>query len=374
MSGRDLRVALLTNFIPPYRLPFLEALAARVGALRVLVSTPMEHNREWQPEWGNVDVVVQRGVSVRRTWRAERFREAIEMHVPLDTVPRLRSFRPDVIVSGEMGARTVQAMMYGRMTGTPVHIWATLVEDLELGRSAARTMLRGRLLPRAAGVIVNGRSGRAYVERFEVPAERIHIIPQTTALDEFLALPLERPAETAHRLLTVGRVSQGKGIGPLLDALDDVAGRRPAQSIELVVIGDGPERSALQARRHPANLRVEWVGHVPYAELPAQYARSGVLVFPTLGDEWGLVVNEAFAAGMPVLGSTYGQAVQDLVVDGVTGWHMTPRDWRDIVPALERMLDTPSEGLVRMGSAARAAVRDLTPATIAERFAHVLVG
>ena len=49
-----LRVVLLTNFIPPYRLPLYEALARRVGTLTVLVSTPVEGNRSWRPSVGEL--------------------------------------------------------------------------------------------------------------------------------------------------------------------------------------------------------------------------------------------------------------------------------------------------------------------------------
>ena len=52
--------------------------------------------------------------------------------------------------------------------------------------------------------------------------------------------------------------------------------------------------------------------------------KVGVLVFPTLADEWGLVVNEALAAGVPVLGSLYSQAVEELVRDGENGWTFRP--------------------------------------------------
>ena len=50
------------------------------------------------------------------------------------------------------------------------------------------------------------------------------------------------------------------------------------------------------------------------------YAKASLFAFPTLADEWGVVVNEAMAAGLPVLGSIYSQAVEELVEDGVSGW------------------------------------------------------
>jgi len=61
-----------------------------------------------------------------------------------------------------------------------------------------------------------------------------------------------------------------------------------------------------------------------YAVLPREYEHGGALVFPALAGDWGLVVNEAMAAGLPVLGSVYDQAVEELVVGGENGWTFRP--------------------------------------------------
>src|SRR5690606_7870506 len=181
--NRPLRLALLTNYIAPYRLPLLEALRERVGALRVLVSTSAERGRAAAPSFNGLDVVVQRGVSVRRTWRTSRFAEPLDLHVPLDTIPRLRQFRPYVIVSGEVGVCPGRAIVFGGSSGVPVYSWARLGERVGLERDAARRSRRRWLLARASGVIVNGGSGASYIRRFDVPDTRIAVIPQTTALE-----------------------------------------------------------------------------------------------------------------------------------------------------------------------------------------------
>ena len=61
------KVVLLVNMIPPYRLPVFEALAQRVGQLLVWISTPMEPDRQWQPEWGLLNVEVQRSLTLRQS-------------------------------------------------------------------------------------------------------------------------------------------------------------------------------------------------------------------------------------------------------------------------------------------------------------------
>jgi glycosyltransferase involved in cell wall biosynthesis len=97
------------------------------------------------------------------------------------------------------------------------------------------------------------------------------------------------------------------------------------------------------------------------------YADAGILAFPTLADEWGLVVNEAMAAGLPVLGSLYGQSVEELVTDGETGWTFRPDHVDEFDAALGRALATPAAELDRMRAVARGRAARLTPEFVAGR-------
>jgi glycosyltransferase involved in cell wall biosynthesis len=89
--------------------------------------------------------------------------------------------------------------------------------------------------------------------------------------------------------------------------------------VTLELVGDGPEAVRLARVPLPGNVTVRCSGTVAYEQITGAYARAGLFVFPTLAYEWGLVVNEAMAAGLPVLGSVYSQAVEELVRDGVSG-------------------------------------------------------
>lgn len=366
-----MRVALLTNFVAPYRLPLFRALRTQLGELRILVSTAMEANRQWQVDWADLDVVVQKTLTLRRTWKHERFTEPYELHVPYDTILQLKRYRPDVIITGEFGLRTAQAIAYGKLTGTPVIVWATLTEHLEQGRNRIRRVARRAIVRAVDRIITNGESGARYLRSVGADPARIVKIPQTTDLSAFAALPLARAEYAARRLLCVGMVSQLKGSDLLLQALDIWAHRHPDQRIAITFVGEGPLRPVLEKRTLPPNLTVEWAGAVQYDELPGWYARAGILVFPTQGDEWGLVVNEALAAGVPVLGSEYSQAVDELVVDGQNGWRFRPDDAAAIAEALTRALATTDEKLHAMRAQARATVAELTPEKIAAAFTAV---
>src|SRR2546423_6196921 len=107
---------------------------------------------------------------------------------------------------------------------------------------------------------------------------------------------------------------------------------------------------------------------VAYEKLPDVYALAGILVFPTLADEWGVVVNEALAAGLPVLGSRYSQAVEELVMDGVTGWTFRPDRGTEMYAALERAMSAPDAQLEEMRRMGRKRIQVLRPEFGAECF------
>jgi len=368
------RVALLLNFIPPYRVPVLEALQDRVKDLRVFISTPLEPGRDWPVAWGSLDVVLQRTVTVRtHSPHPAGFEDEQCVHVPYDTFPQLCRYAPEVVISGELGVRTCMACAYRafRSTGRLI-IWATLSEQTERNRGRVRERLRRGVLPRADAVLVNGRSGARYVARFGVSPHKIRILPQTVDVQAFSAAPQPSCPRGSRPLLYVGRFVERKGLVPFICALSQFAERHPARRLQFWLAGDGPDRRRLEQLSIPSNLTLRFLGSVAYEQLPRVYGDAGVLVLPTLADEWGLVVNEAMAAGVPVLGSLYSQAVEEMVIDGVNGWTFYPDQPTSVERALARVLNTSSEELARIGAAAQTRAAQVTPADVADRMMEAI--
>lgn len=370
-----IRVALLKNFIAPYSIPVFRELQARLREFRVFVSTPMETDRGWEPDSGRLAVTVQRTLTLMsRREHPHGFADRLALHVPYDTLWRLRGMSPDVVISGELGLRTLQAVAY-RHWLTPrgrgrakLIIWTTLSEITELARGRVRRLLRAYLLARADAVLVNGASGYRYVRSFDVPERRIFRVPYTTDLTPFQALPLDRAPESRKRLLYLGRLIELKALDRFITALCRWAEHHPDRIAELWLVGDGPLRSELERIATPVNLRLRFVGNVPYGELAKWYGQAGILAFPSLADEWGVVVNEALAAGVPVLGSLYSGAVEELVRDGENGWTFRSDRADELASALDRALSTPDDELERMRVQARQSVSHLTPAFAADQF------
>ncbi len=367
-SGRSIRVAFLTNVIPPYHKPVLHALASRYAAFRVLLSTPMEANRPWSVDWGDLDVVLQRTFTKKGTWRHQRgFSEDLAVHVPIDTLSRLKAFAPDVIISAEMGARTLLAAIYRQLNPhCRLVVWSEVAVSTESGRGRARYGLRKLLVSRADAFLAVGASAATYLEQIGADPRKIFKIAYTTDLERFAAVPLTRPAGQERRLLFCGQFVERKGLIPFLETLSRWAADHPARTVTFGLAGDGPLKQKIAEFPLASNVKLEFLGVFEYGDLLQVYASGGVFVLPTLADTWAVVVNEALAAGLPVLGSRYAQAVNELIEQERNGWLFTPDDVDDTYQAIDRVMNTSDEVLDGMRAYGRQVARQWTPGRVAE--------
>ena len=89
---------------------------------------------------------------------------------------------------------------------------------------------------------------------------------------------------------------------------------------------------------------------------------------PSTTEQWGLVVNEAMAAGLPVIVSARCGCAPDLVVDGENGFRFNPEDTRGLADRLQTVAESDAATLAALGNASRRRIADWSPA----RFAHGL--
>lgn len=166
---------------------------------------------------------------------------------------------------------------------------------------------------------------RTFVER-GFPENRMRVLPLATRVRAFrpAAEVVEARAQRIAagrplRVLYVGNVSYQKGMRDLAE----LVGSMDAARFEFRAVG----AIARECRALAAALRgrVDWVGHVPQASLPAHYAWADLFVFPTLHDGFAVVLAQAQASALPILATT-NCAAPDLVREGHDGWILPIRD------------------------------------------------
>lgn len=168
------------------------------------------------------------------------------------------------------------------------------------------------------------------------------------------------------RVLFVGAMVKRKGLPLLLESFARLAARR--EGVDLLVVGDGPDRARIEAAL-PAALagRVHFLGAITErARLAAVYAAADVFCAPSLGREsFGMVLVEAMAAGLPVVGFDI-EGYRDVVSQGVDGLLVEPGNAEALSGALDYFLAHP-EARRRYGERGRAKAATLDWSEIARR-------
>lgn len=170
--------------------------------------------------------------------------------------------------------------------------------------------------------------------------------------------------------LFVGRFAPEKNVLRMLEAYAkyrQAAGRR---AWGLVLVGGGPQEPMLRAQAQ--KLRdVVFAGFQQGDAVPAYYGLASCLVLPSVSETWGLVINEAMAAGLPVLVSHRCGCVPELVQPGVNGYVCDPFDIERMA-RLMGVMSSETADVNKMGEASRQIVALYTPETWAQTLADCI--
>jgi glycosyltransferase involved in cell wall biosynthesis len=182
---------------------------------------------------------------------------------------------------------------------------------------------------------------------------RLHVMRNGVDLDRFrpqdgMALRQRLGLGTGPVLLTVGNLHEHKGQRLVLDALARLHADCPG--MRLVIVGEGPDRSWLQARADALGVAdaVQFAGTVPNTELSHWYSAADVLLLASSREGWPNVLLEAMACGTPVAASDVG-GVREIVQQPVAGRVVAVRSAEAFAAAVRDLLALPAD---------RSAVRD----------------
>jgi starch synthase (maltosyl-transferring) len=282
------------------------------------------------------------------------------------TAQRLRAEAVDV-VHGYLYLGNILGVLAGRLAGVPI----LLASKRSLDRYPRRTQLAAtRLANRLAHrILCNAEAVRECVLAVERPAPaKLTVIPNGIAFPVAPAHPERPPGVPAGRRLvgSIGRLTWKKSYGDLVEAARIVC--RACDDVDLVLIGDGPERSALEAQAARLGLgkRIHFVGEVPDAW---RFLWSfDVFVLASVIEGMPNVLLEALAAERPVVVTRAG-GMPEIVTDGRTGRLTSPGEPAALADAILGILRTPDSGR-RFGQAGRRLVEERYSAeTMGARYA-----
>jgi glycosyltransferase involved in cell wall biosynthesis len=217
---------------------------------------------------------------------------------------------------------------------------------------AGKELLYPALLRAFDGYLSVGARNRAYLEHYRVPPSRIFSVPHSVDTERFRsahALSAEERArrrrelgahdDTVRIVLHVGRLVESKRSVDLIEAMDALVRRSPGRWV-VACAGAGPLEAEIKARAAARSVPLTMLGFVNQSELPGLYGAADVLALTSNAAEtWGLVVNEAMAAGLPAVVSQAAGCAADMIEPGLTGFSYPCGDMAALGLALERARD-----------------------------------
>lgn len=286
---------------------------------------------------------------------------------------------PDAVaIPGWWTPGALAALEWCCRSGVPaVAMSATTAHDFE--RHWWRELPKKRLVRLFSAAVVAGEEHRSYLSSLGMPAERVFLgydVVDNRHFREGAASVRKEASEwrqdlglPKRYLLACARFVPKKNLVRLVRVFSQYRRETEASPWDLVVLGDGPERDNVE--QAITETGVESAVHLPgfkqYDELPTYYGLADAFILPSTTEQWGLVVNEAMASGLPVLVSEHCGCASELVRSGENGHTFDPYDVDGMCRHIKRM----ANGTYSRDAMAKASARIIDQWT-PERFADGL--
>lgn len=352
-------VLLITNIPTPYRIPLFneisDLLTAQRVAFKVVFGGATYSRRQWQIDWPNCrfdySILKSRTLILGNTEKTMFFYSGLLAHIA--------SAKPVLVVSIGFSLATFKVFLLSLFRGQKYMIWSGSLQARS--HSFFRTIYRKVLVHRTSAFIAYGMKARDYLISLGAPPSKVSIALNTTDTEFYSRRTSELrtengPAEGKRHLLYVGYLSPRKNVQRLLEAIIQL--RNVRNDFVLDIVGEGSDKKSLESfvNQNKLDEYVEFHGNKQKEQIPFFLAMCDCFLFQTDFDIWGLVLNEAMAAGVPCISSLHAGATHDLLRDGITGFALDFADSERLVAKVNWILDHPREAR-EMGERAAAFIR-----------------
>ncbi len=303
---------------------------------------------------------------------------------------RLGAIVPEVVFASGWSLRIGIEVISWAVSNRVPFVMLSESNSFDRKRSMFKEYLKRRAVLLASAGFVGGSSHASYLRELGMHPDRISLGHNAVDNQHFRSLASASPTDKHSEIpsppafpryfLACSRFSEKKNIPFLIRAfaryreLDSEGSGKSETSRrtpwKLRIVGGGDQLPAIEETVRSLGLddSVHLDGSVGYAELPRFYAHAGAFVHASTTEQWGLVVNEAMASGLPVLVSDRCGCAPDLVDEGVNGWTFDPLDVDGLAELMLRIAGMPEGERLALGEASQAIIAHWGP----ERFASGL--
>ena len=307
-----MKIVIVTNGPVPYRIPALNELAAMPDIdLHVIFCCAREPNRNWGLP----------PMEFRCTYLSERIIQVKDryIHNNPDVIGALRKARPDVVITSGFNPTHLYAFAYARLKRLPHIAMTDGTYDSEQSLSVVHRWVRQHVFARSTAFVWASKGGRKLFASYGITDSRCFRACLCVENSKFADFKSDN--EGQYDFIFTGRFEHGKNPHFALDVAIETA-RKLGRRTSILFVGTGSEEPGVraQALAHQDLVEATFYGFATQDSLPGLYRSARIFLFPTRWDAWGVVANEACAAGLPVLISPHAGAAGELVVDGHNGY------------------------------------------------------
>lgn len=367
-TGSRPRVAIVFQRFGPYHISRLEAAARHLAVIGIELSAT-DRTYAW--------------ASTKDSGRFRRI--VVSPDIDAEPIARmaakvartLSDARPDAVaIAGWSHPAALAALLWCSWKSVPT----VLMSDSAAGDAVRRSWREGvkrRIVSLFASAVVGGAPHCPYLVGLGMPWDAIFDGLDVVDNDHFEKGAARvradadghraRHALPARYFLTSSRMIGKKNLFAILDAYRIYRADAGAQAWDLVMLGDGRLMPSIRDAIACAGLthHVHLPGFRQYDELPIYYGLAGAFVLASTTEQWGLVVNEAMAAGLPVLVSTRCGCSTDLVRPGINGFTFEAADPKQLAQFM-RIVASDPEIAASMAAAGQELIAAWSPARFAD--------
>jgi glycosyltransferase involved in cell wall biosynthesis len=305
-------IVLVTNGPVPYRIPALNKMAAMPGiSLHVIFCCKREPNRNWSlpPMEFACTYLRERITTVHGRY----------IHNNPDVMAALGRLSPDVVITNGFNPTYLYAFAYATYKRLSHVTMTDGTYESEKTLSVIHRLIRRVVYAKTHAFLSASNGGTKLYESYGIPGARCFTACLCVENSDFRGAGGHENED--FDFIFCGRIEPVKGPLFALDVVIEVA-RRLSRKVKILFVGAGSLEQRVQdtAALYPHLLEARFHGFARQNELPALYRSAKIFMFPTEWDPWGVVANEACAAGLPVLVSPHAGVAGELVLDGQNGY------------------------------------------------------
>lgn len=326
-----------------------------------------------QDEFGVLEFHAENSDYNLHTLFPERSRSELSNKVVMRKLEEcLACVEPDCVCVSGWGMAIGQILQFWAIRNRVPVVMFSESTSYDMARSVWKEWVKKKLVGAASAALVGGRPHAEYIQQLGMPNDHVFLGHNVVDSSHFMEPAPIRPAhlptllEQRPYLLACTRFGQKKNLPFLVRAFASYHRKCEEQNVEgfrLIIAGDGELRGEIEEAIAIEGVSdcVIMLGAVDYSSLPWLYQNAAAFIHASTTEQWGLVVNEAMAAGVPVLISSRCGCAPDLVSEGGNGFCFDPFSKEEVVATLWKFHILPEEGRARMGLCGSQTIQNWMP-------------